>query len=398
MSQPATAEVAAPPSARRVTVSATGLLLAAALPQYLIGAVAVSIREDFAFSDAELGLAIAVSFGIAAVVTPTAGRLIERIGVLKGVRISVALLTVSMLAIATIVDDATALIACMAVIGLGGGFGSPGYSALLAAGVPPERQGTAFGLLTSAPQIAIFIAGLALPLIAEPFGWRVAFVVPVVIGVASLLAVPRARQLASRAHVAARGVLSLRRPGPIHVMALSAGLASAGGIGMRSFLVVFVVAVGISSSDAGLLLAATGVVALASRLGFGVLGDRRPGDPLRRAGALMVVSAVGFGLMALDAHFTIILGALLAGGLGWGWAAPMNLAVIQRYRDVPAAAMGTQLSGFFSGAVVGPLLVGVRGGSGGFTEAWLLCGGLALAAAGAAFAAHRMPRTPQPVE
>jgi predicted MFS family arabinose efflux permease len=248
-------------------------------------------------------------------------------------------------------------------------------------------------LLTSAPQLAIFLAGLALPLIAEPFGWRVVFVIPAAIGVAALVAVPRARELGSRAHVSARGAVSVRRLQPVHVMALAAALASAGGIGMRSFLVVFAIAVGFSSSDAGLLLAASGIVALASRLGFGVLGDRRPGDALRRAGALMVVSAVGFGLMAVGAHFTIILGALLAGGLGWGWAAPMNLAVIERYRDMPAAAMGTQMSGFFSGAVIGPLLVGILIGTGGFTEAWVLCAAFALFAAVAAFGARGMSRT-----
>ncbi|MGI9557631.1 MAG: MFS transporter [Solirubrobacterales bacterium] len=388
--------MAAPISARRVTIAATGLLLAAALPQYMVGAVAVSVRDDFPFTDAQLGLAVGLSFGIAAVVTPSAGRLIERIGVLSGVRISVAVIATSTLAIATVVDTAAALIVCMALVGLGGGLGSPGYSALLAAGVPPERQGTAFGVLTSAPQIAIFLSGLALPLIADPFGWRAAFVIPVAVSLASLYALPSARQLAKRARVDSRGVVSLRRMGPVHVIALSAALASAAGIGMRSFLVVFAVAVGISSGDAGLLLATSGAVALASRLGFGVLGDRRPGDPLRTAGALMIVSAVGFGLMAIGANAAIVAGTLLAGGLGWGWAAPMGHAVIQRYPDAPAAAMGTQISGFFVGAVIGPLLVGILVGSGGFTEAWLLCTAFALFAALAAFAATRMTRPDAP--
>jgi MFS family permease len=110
----------------------------------------------------------------------------------------------------------------------------------------------------------------------------------------------------------------------------------------------------------------------------------------------MLVSATGFVLMAVGAHFTIIIGALLAGGLGWGWVAPMNLAVIQRHRHAPAAAMGTQMTGFFSGALIGPLLVGILIGTGGFTEAWVLCTVFAVLAAAAALAARRMSLEPRP--
>ena len=384
----------APASPRRITLSATGLVLSTTLPQYMIGAVAVSIQDDFGFSSAELGLPVGASFGVAAVTTAAAGRLIEKIGPLAGIRISIVLLVASVLAVATVVGSAAPLIICMAGVGLAAGIGSPSFAALLAGGVPHGRQGTAFGLLTSAPQLSAFMAGLALPLIADPFGWRVAFVIPVVTAAASLLAMPSLRHLPAPSPVPRRRVISIRRPQPIHLMALAGTLASAGGIGMRSFLVVFAIAVGFSSSDAGLLLAAAGLIALVSRIGIGVLGDRRPGDALLRAGGLMLVSATGFVLMAIGAHFTIILGALLAGGLGWGWVAPMNLAVIQRYRDAPAAAMGTQMTGFFTGALIGPLLVGLLIGTGGFTEAWVLCTVFAVLAAAAALGARGMRREP----
>ncbi|MGI9557632.1 MAG: MFS transporter [Solirubrobacterales bacterium] len=379
-------------SARRVTASATALLLAVTLPIYLIGAVAVNIREDFRFTSEELGLAVAASFAIAAVLTPISGRLIERIGVLTGIRIAIAALSVSLIAIGTVVDSAAALIGCMALGGLAAGMGSPGFSALIAAGVPENRQGTAFGFLTSAPQMAAFMAGLALPLIADPFGWRTTFLIAAAVGLAAVAALGSGGGLASRARVSARGVISLRRLQPIHVMALSAALASAAVIGMRSFLVVFVVTQDFSSGQAGLLLATTGLVAVVTRISLGFLGDRRPGDPVRRAALLMIVAAVGLGLMAVGTTTTIVAGAILAGGVGWGWSAPMNHGVVQRYRDAPAAAIGTQLSGFYSGAVLGPLLVGVFVGAGAFTEAWLVSAGLALLAATVALASRRMVR------
>lgn len=392
----------APASARRITLAATGLVLSSTLPQYMIGAVAVSIRQDFAFSSAELGFAVGASFGVAAVTTAAAGRLIEQIGPRAGIRVAIALLLASVVAIATVVNSAALLIVCMAGVGLAAGIGSPSFAGLLAVGVRHGRQGTAFGLLTSAPQLAAFTSGLALPLIADPFGWRVAFVIPVATAAVSMLVMPSLRDLNARRDVSASQavptpqVISMRRLQPIHVMALAGTLASAGGIGMRSFLVVFAVAVGFSSTDAGLLLAAAGAIALVSRIAIGVLGDRRPGDALLRAGGLMLISATGFVLMAIGAHFTIIIGALLAGGLGWGWVAPMNLAVIQRHRHAPAAAMGTQMTGFFSGALIGPLLVGILIGTGGFTEAWVLCTVFAVLAAAAALAARRMSPEPGP--
>lgn len=200
-----------------------------------------------------------------------------------GLIVATALVTVSSLAIATIVDSAAALIALMAVNGLGGGIGSPSLSTLLAHRVETGRQGRAFGLFTSAPQVAAFVAGLALPLIAEPLDWRVAFAVPVAIGVASLIALSLHGLPVRADRTDARRFDRRRLPRSVPVIAVSAGLVSAAGVGMRSFLVVFAISVGFQSSLAGLLLAVTGIAALASRVGFGVLSDRRPASSVHVA-------------------------------------------------------------------------------------------------------------------
>jgi predicted MFS family arabinose efflux permease len=161
-------------------------------------------------------------------------------------------------------------------------------------------------------------------------------------------------------------------------------------IGMRSFLVVFTVSVGFSAATAGLLLSATGLVAIASRLGLGILGDRRPGDSLNRAAALMVLCAFGFALMAAGGDTLVVLGALLAGGLAWGWQAPLSLAVVTANPHATGAAIGIQMSGFFAGAVAGPLTIGILAEHGGFTAAWVLCCFLALAAGAVALLARRV--------
>lgn len=360
------------------------MLLGAVLPSYLVGSVAVEIRQDFPFTDAQLGGAVAISFALAAIVSPAAGRTVAWIGVRRGLILATALVTLSSLAIATVADSAAALIALMAVNGLGGGIGSPSLSTLLAHRVAAGRQGAAFGLFTSAPQVAAFVAGLALPVIAEPLGWRVTFAVPVAIGIVSLAAL-QMHGLPAGAGRADAGRFDRRRlPRSVPVIAASAGLVSAAGVGMRSFLVVFAISVGFQSSLAGLLLAVTGVAALASRVGFGVLSDRRPGSSLHLAAGLMGLCVLGLALMALGGDVAIVLGALLAGGIGWGWQAPLSHAVISQNPDATAVAVGMQMAGFFSGAVVGPLVVGLFAEGDNYTGAWVVCA--LLAAAGAAMA------------
>ena len=373
----------------------TTLMLAAVLPQYLIGSLAVEIRADFAFSDSQLGAAVGVSFALSALISPMAGRTVEWIGVKRGVILSAVVVTATSVAIATVADSAAAMIGLMALNGVAGGVGSPAYSTLLVSRVAPERHGTAFGMLTSSPQVAAFAAGLALPAVAHPFDWRVAFVAPAVLGLSSLVGLARLG-LPSSAPRRGPAAADVRRlPRSVHVIALSTALASAAGIGMRSFLVVFAVSIGFDSSAAGYLLAATGLVAIFSRIGFGVLGDRRPGEPLLRAAALMLVCALGFVLMALGGDVAVVAGALLAGGLGWGWQSPLSFAVVSQNPDATAAAVGVQMAGFFAGALVGPLVLGVFAENGSYTVAWVLCIGLASAAAAVVLWAHRLAHPPR---
>jgi predicted MFS family arabinose efflux permease len=376
---------------------ATVLLAAAVLPQYLVGSLAVQMRADFEFTDAQLGAAVGISFALSALVSPATGRMVGSIGIRGGIMaaaLSVALTSVAMM---TVADSAAAVLALMAVNGLGGGIGSPSLSSLLAARIDPARHGKAFGLFTSGPQAAAVVAGLALPFIAQPLDWRLAFAVPAVLAVASLIALVR------HGLAAAPGQRDMpridRRPLPrsVHAIAVSAALAATAGFGLRSFLVVFAVSVGFAGSFAGYLLAITGLLATFSRVGFGVLGDRRPGRSLHHSASLMVLSAVGFLLMIADGDIPIILGALLAGGVGWGWQSPLSLAAVSQDREMTAISIGMLMAGFYAGAVAGPFMVGLFAEGGHFDEAWLVCCVLALAATGVAAIAHRLgPREAGP--
>lgn len=382
-----------PASGRAITGWTTGLLLAGVLPQYLVASLVVEMRNDFSMSDAQLGLAIGVSFAISAVISPLAGRALGRIGIRRGVLVSAVMITISSAALATAIGSAAGVIAAMALGGLGGGIGSPSYSALLAARVGTHRHGLAFGMLTSAPQMAAFAAGLALPLIAQPLNWRAAFAIAAALALVCLIVLLRAGMPRSVPRSESVDEVPSRPHGSVWTMAGATVLASAAGIGMRSFLVVFAVSVGFSDANAGLLLAASGLLAMVSRVGFGLLGDRRPGDSLRQVAWLMLLCACGFALMALGGTAAIVAGALIAGGLGWGWQSPMSLAVVTQNRHATGAAIGIQMSGFFAGATVGPLMVGVLAEQSSYSVAWLACALLAVVGAAVAMLArHQAPR------
>jgi len=381
--------VAARPSAGALTGWTTGLLLAACLPQYLVPALAVGMRDDFTFTAADLGIAASFSFGLSATISPVAGRLVARIGQRVAVSVAAALIAVSSLGIAAAAAPA-AVIAFMGVNGVANGIGSPTFAGLVATGVPAERQGMAFGLLTSAPQMAAFGAGLTLPLVAAPLSWRAGFLLPAAVSLLCVTAL-LARGLIPAAVARRPRGRRIRGVRSIHVIALAAALASAAVIGMRSFLVVFAVAEGFQQGAAGLLLATTGLFAIASRLGFGLLGDSRPGDALQRAALLMALATIGFALLTIGGHALIVAGALLAGGIGWGWQSPLSMAVVSRHPTATGAAIGIQVSGFFVGALFGPLAVGLLAEHGSYTTAWIMCGCLAAAAGAVALFVRRLP-------
>ena len=162
----------------------------------------------------------------------------------------------------------------------------------------------------------------------------------------------------------------------MHALALAAALASAAGVGFISFLVLYAVESGMSQAAAGLLLVAVSLAATVSRIGVGVFADRRGQEPLRPVAAMLAVSIGGYLLLIAGEPALIVVAALLAGSFGWAWPGGLTLAVVQRSPGAPAWAVGVLMAGLFSGAIAGPLLVGVLAEQEQFALAWSACAAL----------------------
>jgi len=359
------------------------------MPGFLAASLAPRIRADFAFSDSSLGLAVALYYVVSASGSVPAGRLVDRAGPTWGMRLAAGFTVSCCLAVAMLADSAPSLTVLMLIGGMANALGGPSVSALLKREVSAQRHGLAFGAQQAGAPGGALLAGLALPAVAIPFGWRWAFVLAAALALVAVACAPRT------GGPDARSGTPPRRPRgftSVHALGLAAVLASAAGVSFVSFLVTYAVESGMREATAGLLLAGVSLMATASRIVLGELADRGRQEPLRPVATMLVASVAGYLLLTVGEPGVIVVAALLAGGLGWAWPGGLNLAVVQRSPDAPAWAVGVMMTGLFVGAVGGPLLTGILAEDDLFTLAWIACAGLALLAAATIAATLRSER------
>jgi MFS family permease len=348
------------------------------MPGFLTASLAPRIRADFAFGDAVLGLAVALFYVVSAAGSVPAGRLVDRVGPARGMRLAAAFTAISCLAVAALARSAASLTLLVLIGGVANALGGPSVSALLKGEVAVHRQGLAFGAQQAGAPLGALLAGLALPAVAIPLGWKWAFVAAAML---ALLAVVFAPQADTAATPSAPGGWRPRRFTSVHALGVAAVLASAAGVGFVSFIVTYAVDSGISEVAAGLLLAGVSLMATCSRIAMGLFADRAGQEPLRPVATMLAASVAGYLLLIAGEPAVIAAAALLVGGLGWAWPGGLTLAVVQRSPQAPGWAVGVMMTGLFVGAVTGPLLTGFLAEHDLFEAAWIACAGLALLAA-----------------
>ena len=354
-------------------MQAVAVATATVVPVFLTGALAVQLSTDLAFPLASLGLAPAAFFGAAAVCSPIAGYLTERIGPGRSMRIAVCTVATVLVVTAVVAHSLPVLLVLLAVAGAGNALAQPSTNLFLAQRVPWQRQGVAYGVKQSAIPTAGLLAGLAVPALGLTVGWRWAFVAMAVPAVLVAWGTPAAGPTPRVAAADRRRNGDAGRP-VLVVMAFAAGLASASGSALGIFLVAGAVESGWSESAAGLLFAGASAVGIAARLWSGFRADHRGRDHLGVIVLMLVLGSVGFFLLAPSQHLLFALGAPLAFGAGWGWPGLFILAVVQASPSSPAAATGLTQAGTSMGAVLGPAAFGVVAGHVSYLAAWSMVG------------------------
>jgi MFS family permease len=348
------------------------------LPAFLTGGLVVQIRSELDFGSAALGLAVAVFFASASLASVVMGRMVERNGSHRAMRLSAVVSAASLLGIALFAGSWRGLVAWLVLGGLANAVAQPATHLSLAREVSAGRQGVSFGIKQAAIPTATLLAGLAVPAVAVTLGWRWAFAGGAALALCIALLVPKGKGGTRRVKEARAGDVSLV---PLVLLALGIGLGSAAANPLGAFVVESAVASGIEVGKAGLLLALGSAAGVAVRVVAGHLADKMTSGRLRLVAGMLGVGTVGFVLRASGAIPFLVLGVLLAFAAGWGWPGLFNFAVVKTNPRAPAAATGITQTGASSGAAAGPLVFGfvVEGSS--FGTAWLLYGALALVAA-----------------
>lgn len=325
------------------------------LPVFLTVGLAVLIREDVALTTAQLGIVSAAFFAATAAATPLATAIVRRLGPTPILVTAAAASALLMAVIGGAMDRWTELLGLLLLAGAVNGIAEPAASTLLAARVRSGRQAVAFGIKQAAAPFAAVLAGASVPVLAGALGWRPVY------GIAGLLALGIIPALATgsvRTAPRPERTVGTAWSGRLLVLAGAFGVGNAAATAMATFLSESAVAGGWSPSGAGVLLAASSLAGVASRLVVGWSVDRWQRRPLGVVTAMLVAGSGGYVLLSARSPITFVLGAMLAFTAGWGWPGLFNYAVVHANPQAPGPAAAIVLGGAAIGAAAGPLLFG----------------------------------------
>lgn len=362
----------------RPILVAVAVATAGVVPAFLIGGLAVQVRGELEFGVGALGLAVAAFFGFSALVSALMGRVVERLGSHRGMRLAAAGSALSLLGVALFARSWLGLVICLMLGGLANAAAQPAANLSLAREVPSRRQGLSFGIKQAAVPIATLLAGLSVPTLAVTVGWRWAFagVAGLALLVAALVPVERVGNVHRAPEVR---VSDVRVPAMV-LLAIGTGLGSTAATPLGAFTVESAVVSGLRVETAGLLLAVGSGFSIVVRIFFGNLADRMRGGRLRMVAVMLGIGVVGFMLLSTGMSSLLVVGTLLAFGAGWGWPGIFNFAIVKTNPNAPAAATGITQTGVSGGAALGPLIFGLVVEGSSYGTAWMVCGAIALAA------------------
>ena len=345
---------------------------AGVLPVFLLGGLIVALREEMSLGDDRLGVLVATFFLASTTASLPGGQLAERAGVRWAVWVAALASGSALLGAALFASTSVHLALVLVLAGLGNGVAQPTSNLVLARGVAPARQGTAFGIKQAAIPAATMISGGAGAVLAEAVGWRwayggwaaVALLVVAVLPTGLERTVPRTPGGRLR-----EGDVST---GPMLLLAAAGGVGAAVGTSLASFFVTSAVSSGIGAGMAGGILTAASLVGITARLTLGFVADRMARGHFRLVLRLALAGAIGFaGLAWAHSSTLLVAAAFLSFAAGWGWPGLFNYAVVRWNRNAPGAATAITQAGVFVGGVVGPASFGAVAARWSFATAWL---------------------------
>lgn len=387
---------------RLATVMAASTTVVAVLPVFLVGGLAVQLKDDLGMSTAILGAGVAVFWAISALLSPAAGHLAQRLGAGAGMLLAVGGGLAALSGIAFATPHWSWLFVWLAVGGAANAVGHPPSNGLIVEQVAVKNRALAFGLKQAGVPAATLIAGLSVPVLALTVGWKWTFAIGAVFAFLLVLVlivfVPRKRRRGPAVPDPERPVESATGPLPrklksfLIVTAIAAAMGSAQANALGAFTVISATQIGFDVATAGLLLGLGSAAGCLTRPLVGMAADRGVGGSMGTVAIMMALGCVGLLAIASGNQIAFAVGCIFAFGFGWGWNGLVHYVVSHRSHPFTAQATGIAQSGAYIGGAIGPFAFGIVLASFGPTIAWTSAAVLSSMGAGAALLAHRLER------
>lgn len=341
---------------------------------YAIGVLGPQLVADLGIARERLGWLTASTFGLAAILSPWAGVVVQGLGTRSGLA-ALFLLVGASFGLMAVLPGFWGIVVALLFCGVAQALANPATNQAIAQIVPAGRKAAMVGLKQSGVQASALAAGLLLPALSGALGWRGALALWVPL--AAAMACLTFRWLPAPGPLSAGRGFRLQRPNGWLAMLMAiqfcAGLALSAFI---TFVGVYAHQLGVSAGAIGAMVGGFGVMGMLSRLLLTPLGARLRDESvlLCLLFLLAILALLAMRQAAPDAHWPLWAGML---GMGATVVATNAIAMSMLLRDPrfggAAVSAGVLSLGFFGGFAFGPpLFGGLLAGQGGFAGAWLL--------------------------
>ncbi|MGM0592710.1 MAG: MFS transporter [Halobacteriota archaeon] len=333
--------------------------------RYLFPPLFGTLQETYGVSNTVLGTAFTGLMLVYAATQFPSGALADRVGPVRV--ISAGVLLTGLAALSFVVPAPFAvLVGGMLVVGLGTGAHKTVAIDLLSR-TYPAHTGRALGVLDTFGSFSGVVAPITLVAFAATVGWRAAFLLAGVVGVALALAfsyrvprrLPEPSTTQDDTHANARQYVALFTDRQFAIAVALAVLFAFGFNGVVAFLPLYLVEqAGLSQEFAGVIYSGLFVVSLVQPLS-GDLSDRI--GPLTVMGAAMALASVGLAALVVVSAPLALAAAVLVLGLGSHAFRPVRDAYLVSLlpERSTGGTLGIARTVLMGAAAIAPAIVGV---------------------------------------
>ncbi|HEX7100078.1 MAG TPA: MFS transporter [Acidimicrobiia bacterium] len=328
-----------------------------ALP--IFGVLGTTLREEFSAARWQIGILVTVVTATGALVSPMTGSFADRLAPRHSTALTLVMAGTAFLLMGLSVGYF--MLAAVSILsGVAQALANPATNRLIMSQVEAGRRGFLTGIKQAGVQAGNFLAGILLPLGAASFlGWRgavaLAAIAPLV-GLAILYAITRG---VPRPPLGARGEVA-------RVSSVVIRLAFYGGClgftvgALQTYLPSYgEEGFGLTTAQAGALVAVFGLTGFVTRLSAGPLSERVFGHHRTLAGMAAMTALAALLLAMAPSGAWLWLAAILVGLGPMAWNVVGNLAVMEL--SPPGAAgrgSGVMMAGFLGGVALGAPVFG----------------------------------------